>query len=382
MKIAVVGTRGFPNVQGGIEEHCRRLYPRLAKLGCHVTVFARAPYVDKKVTVYEHVKITPINCPKSQSLETFVHTFKAVLAAAKFKPDILHIHAIGPGLFTPLARKLGMKVIVTNHGPDYERKKWGRFAKAVLRFGERMTVKYANEIICISEAIAYDLEKKYKRKSRIVHNGIEIPRPMESHGALERFHLTKHKYILTVGRYVPEKGFDDLMVAFNMAKLKDWKLVIVGQADHESDYSLELKIKSLSNKDIILTGYQGGDALKELFTHAGLFVLPSYFEGLSISLLEAMSYGLRCVASDIPANIYVDLPRDNYFPVGNIAKLSEKIIEFINKPMSSADKARQIDMLRHKYDWEIIAHDTLEIYKIVLSDRPGHGMQKHKVASA
>ena len=89
----------------------------------------------------------------TESLEAITHSLLGVFKARGFRPDLLHIHAIGPSLVTPLARLLGMKVVVTNHGPDYERQKWGRLASAVLRLGERLGTAYANKVIAISENI-------------------------------------------------------------------------------------------------------------------------------------------------------------------------------------------------------------------------------------
>jgi glycosyltransferase involved in cell wall biosynthesis len=215
LKIAVVGTRGFPGVQGGVETHCEKLYSQLAKNGCDITVFTRKPYVSKDVPTFNGVSLIPVNCPRSKFLEAIVHTFKSVLMARKIKPDILHIHAIGPSLFAPFARAFGMKVVVTNHGPDYKREKWPPPAKVFLRFCERMGTKFANKIIAISGNISDDIKQKYGREVVTIPNGIEMPGHMETQDILKKYGLQKRNYILSVGRFVPEKGFDVLMEAFN-----------------------------------------------------------------------------------------------------------------------------------------------------------------------
>ena len=376
MKIVVVGTRGFPGIQGGVEVHCEKLYPRLAKLGCEIIVFTRKHYCEQKPAISkrdrfapsgfampEGVNLIPLDCPKNKSFEATIHTFKGILQARKINPDILHVHSIGPSLFIPLARLLGLKVIMTNHGPEYKRKKWGFWGRLALKIGEGLGSRWANEIICISEPITGYIKKKYKRDVNTVPNGVDIPGILESTEALKKHSLVKGRYILTVGRFVPEKGFHDLIDAFNRAKSGDWKLVIVGRADHEDEYSRGLKEKAESNSNIVLTGFLHGKPLQELYSHAGLFVLPSYYEGLPIVLLEAMSYGLLCLVSDIPANRCVSLPDKNYFPAGDIGQLSEKLRKFVEKPLSAEQKDRQIKMLRQKYDWDEIARKTLEIYR-------------------
>jgi glycosyltransferase involved in cell wall biosynthesis len=382
LKIAVLGTRGFPNVQGGVEAHCENLYPSFIKRGCEVVVFTRKPYANFAIDFYKGVKLIPLFCPKNKFLESFLHTFYGVFAAKKVRPDILHIHAIGPSLFIPLARLWGLKVIMTNHGPDYQRKKWGKLAKFILKLGERLGSRWANGIICISESIAESIRKKYKREVIVIPNGVTIPQILESENALEKYGLEGGKYILAVGRFVPEKGFHDLIEAFKQIQNSDfqskiqnpkskisidnWKLVIIGSADHEDKYSLGLKEKTRKNSNVILTGFLTGEPLQELYSHAGLFVISSYYEGLPIVLLEAISYGLSCIASDIPANRNVELSEERFFKAGDVKALAIKIKEFVNKPLTGEEKKRQIRMIAERYDWEKIAERTLEVYDKVL----------------
>ncbi len=369
MKVVVLGTRGFPGVQGGVEAHCEKLYSKLSKLGCEITVFTRRPYVDSAIKVFENINLVALDCPKSKSLEAIIHTFKGILAAKRFNPDLLHFHAIGPSFLIPLARILGFRVVMTNHGEDYKRKKWGVFAKFILALGERLGSYFANEIICISQSIADDIKRKCNKDSNIIPNGIEIPEILESGETLRKYTLEKNKYILTVGRYVPEKGFMDLVEAFNSAGLKDWKLVIVGGADHESDYSRALRERANNSQNVVLAGFLSGILLKEIYSHAGLFVLPSYHEGMPIVLLEAMSYDLLCLASDIEANRNISLPDENYFSSGDSKQLSEKLKIFVNRSLTEEQKLKQREMLRKEYDWNDIARKTMEVYNKVIVAR-------------
>ena len=383
MKIVVVGTRGFPGVQGGIEKHCEHLYPNLVKLGCDITIFTRMDYVSPSPHTYEGISLIPISCPRNKFLEAFIHTFKGVLKAQSLKPDILHIHAIGPSFFAPLARALGTKVVVTHHGPDYKRKKWPLPAKMFLKFCERIGVTFASGVIAIADNVAADIKKKYGRVVTVIPNGVGIPVLADTDIALQRFGLQKRKYILAVGRFVPEKGFEDLIEAFNRLQatpnhsdeseatgqashklqVENWELVIVGSADHEDKYSTDLKEKAGKNSNIVLTGFLTGQPLQELYSYAGLFVLPSYYEGLPIVLLEAMSYGLSCITSDIPANRNVELSEDRFFKAGDIKLLAEKIKEFIKKPWEEEDRRKQVSLISEKYNWRKIADKTLKVYK-------------------
>lgn len=372
LRICVLGTRGFPNVQGGVESHCENLYPQLTKKGCEVIVFTRKPYNNQNIVSFKGITLIPLSCPKNKFLEAFVHTFLGILSAIKHSPGILHVHAIGPSLLIPFARLLGLKVVMTNHGPDYQRKKWNKLAKFILKLGEYFGSKWAHEIICISESIANHVREKYGREVNVIPNGVTIPELMKTDIAIKKYNLEKGKYILAVGRFVPEKGFHDLIDAFNhlityntQLRTNNWKLAIVGRADHEDEYSLKLKEKANKDSNVILTGFLTGMSLQELYSHAGLFVLPSYYEGLPIVLLEAMSYGLSCIASDIHANRNVELPDDRFFKAGDVCALAGKISKFAEKPLSEEEKAIQINLMKERYDWHKIAKKTLEVYKII-----------------
>jgi glycosyltransferase involved in cell wall biosynthesis len=367
MKIAVVGTRGFPDVQGGVEKHCEKLYPQLAKSGCHITVFTRKPYIDTDLHAYKDVSLVPIDCTKNKYLEAFIHTFKGILKARRLDPDILHIHAIGPSIFAPLARFLGMKVVVTHHGPDYKRGKWPLPAKLFLRFCEWIGIKCAHEIIAIAQNIADDIQQRFGRGVTVIPNGVDIPLLTDKDNALRKYGVDAQRYFLGVGRFVPEKGFDVLMDAFNECDLSHWKLVIVGDADHMDKYSESLKEKAEKSRNIVLTGFLTGQPLHELYCHAGIFILPSYYEGLPIALLEAMSYGLSCIASDIPANRNVELSSDRFFKTGEIKALAQKIEEFMNKSWSRKDAENQVDLIAEKYNWGKIADETFKVYMNVVS---------------
>ena len=370
MKIVALGLRGFPNVQGGVETHCENLYPLIVAQGHDVTVLARSPYTKKAPYEYKGVKIVPIFCPKQKFLEAIIHTFLGVIKAKSLKPDILHIHAVGPAIMAPLARMLGMKVVITHHGPDYERKKWNGFAKFILKTGECWGVKAANKVICIAQNIADSVKAKYGVTSVVIPNGVVVPAPVTSAGILEEYDLTKGKYILAVGRFVPEKGFHDLIEAFRLdcesevLRKGNWKLVIVGEAVHEDSYSLELKSAAKAVPNVVLTGFQKGLPLKELYQHAGLFVLPSYYEGLPIVLLEALSYGLSCLVSDIPANRNVTLPQGRFFRVGDIGALAAKIIELAQRPLTTDERTAQLTMIAKEYNWPSIAEQTIKAYNV------------------
>lgn len=360
IKVIVLGTRGIPDIQGGVETHCQELYPRIAKKGYDITVITRTPYIkNRTITSYNGVKLKHIYAPRKKSFEAIVHTCLGILYAKFNKADILHIHAVGPSLLTPFAKLLRLNVVVTNHGPDYERKKWGKFAKAILRIGEKLGSLYADRIIVISEVIKRVISEKYNKKdSYLIYNGVNLPDKSDKTDYLNSLGLIPKKYIIGVGRFVEEKGFHDLINAYKNIKT-DVKLVLVGDSDHETEYSRKLKI-SAKNNNVILTGFIKGDSLNQIFSNAGLFVMPSYHEGLPIALLEAMSYDLDILASDIPANLELNLNHINYFITGNIEDLKRKLS---SKLTEHHQVDNYINIIKNKYNWESKALETINVYQ-------------------
>jgi glycosyltransferase involved in cell wall biosynthesis len=368
MKIFVTGTRGIPDIPGGVEKHCQELYPLIAAMGHEVFLATRRSYVVDPQSKWQGVRLVHTFCPRSKSLEAIVHTFLAILKARWLGPDIVHIHAVGPGLMAPLARLLGLRVVVTNHGPDYDRQKWGRAAKMMLRLGEYLGGRFANEVIVISRVIAGIIGKRCGRSSNLIYNGVPLPEPSVRVDHLERFGIRPAGgYILAVARFVPEKGLHDLVEAF-IALKGDVQLVIAGDADHATEYSKRLREQASLDKRIVLTGYVTGEPLHQLYSHAGLFVLPSYHEGLPIALLEAMSYGLSVLVSDIPANKEVALPGHCYFQCGQVSDLKKKMEALLAQGLDEQEKKSMRMRIAEQYDWHRIAAQTEEVYQKVLRE--------------
>lgn len=362
MKIFVTGTRGVPNIPGGVERHCENLYPKICRLGAQVQLSRRTPYITESLKQWQGLWLHDIYSPRMKSLEAIVHTALSVYRAWRCGADLVHIHAIGPALVVPFARLLGLKVVVTNHGPDYDRQKWGKSAKLILRLGEYLGCRFANEVIVISEHIRSIVKQRCQRDSHLIYNGVPLPKLSDSSDYIESLSLRKQGYILAVSRLVPEKGLHDLIDAFERMD-GCVKLVIAGDSDYADNYSRSIKARAKRNSNIIMPGYVSGCNLNQLFTHARLFVMPSYHEGLPIALLEALSYGLPVVISDIPANMEVGLALDSYFPKGDVSGLADSLNAALDRQINDAYREGVREMIRTKYNWDSIAEQTMRVYK-------------------
>jgi len=370
MRIIFLGTRGFPDVQGGVEKHCENLTVNLASLGIEVIVFTRKPYVDPDLKEYKGVKLIPVPTIKNKYLETIIHTFIGIIKAVRYNPDIVHVHGIGPGIVIPFGKLLGLKFVLTTHGSNYKHLKWGFVSRFFLRMCEYISVKFCDEVIAVSEPISEEITRKYCTKATVIPNGVTMPIPLNTTDYIDKLLIEKKKYILTVGRLVPEKGFHNLINAFNSLELQDWKLVIVGAEDHKSKYGKQIHTLAEYNRNIIFTGFLTGFPLQELYENAGVFVLPSYYEGLPIVLLEAMSFNLPCIASDISANRSVHLPERCYFRTEDIEQLKQRLIEISSDYYSSEEILDNREKLLKNYSWNSITNKTLEIYKNVYKEAP------------
>ena len=339
---------------------------------------------------WKGVKLVDVETPKKKSFEAIIHTFRAIHRAKKLGADVLHIHAIGPALLVPYAKVLGMKVVFTHHGPDYDRDKWGFAAKTMLKLGEYMGCKFADHVIVISEVIKNLIAQRCGRTKdvHLIYNGVPEPEICHEPAYFKELGIEEGKYILGMCRFVPEKHLHDLVEAYRKFRveslelrveseeelgmrnegeeslgcrdeglgLRDVKLVLAGDTDFEDDYSRELKRKAREN-GVVLTGFVRGKKLHSLLTNALCYSLPSSHEGLPIALLEAMSYRLPVITSSIPANLEVGLPKECYHEVGDVKTLASKLEKIVSQPL------QRIDYDMSKYDWDVIAGQIAEIYQ-------------------
>jgi glycosyltransferase involved in cell wall biosynthesis len=368
MKIGVIGTRGIPDIQGGIETHCQELYTRLAEIkGNHVTIYRRKPYLDieKKNVRLKNIRFIDISVPQNKSLETFLHSLLSSIHALFQKYDIVHYHNTGPGFFIPIIKLSRAKVVFTYHNVSYTQRKWNKFARQFLTISEKISLTWSDYIIFISDVIRSEMKERYKissNSSKIVFNGVKIPEKPSESAYLKELGLEEKGYILSVGRFMEEKGFDYLIRAYKATEINGIKLVLAGDTDYPTDYSRKLKKMAMEN-GIILTGFIKGEKLKQLYSYARLFIISSYSEGLPIALLEAMSYDLDVLASDIPANSEIKLDKNDYFRTGDEKALKNAIL----MKLETTNQRSFRPLLTEKYNWDRIAEETNEIYKTLIS---------------
>ena len=364
MRIAMIGQRGLPATYGGVEHHVEELAVRLVDRGHEVVVFCRRNYTDHRKPSYRGVKLLYPPTYRSKHLEAAVHSGVASLLTVGRNFDIVHYHALGPGLWSPIPRwATRAKVVQTIHGIDHDGAKWGRFARGVLRAGDWLSQRVPDAVIVVG---AYLLDHYIGRRGLTVH----IPNGVNSETAtddriLSRLGLSTHEYALFVGRLIPEKGVDHLVRAFSQLETSN-KLVIVGGSSYTDEY--ELMIKGLAMKDprVVLPGYVYGAELASLYRNAAVYVQPSMREGFPLTVLEAASHGLPLLLSDIPAHREVlpqTRPGARLYPRGDTAELARSLSAALAAGVVERQAARTAgEEVTKRFRWDAVTDRTEDVY--------------------
>ena len=351
-KIAVIGTRGFPGIQGGVEMHCENIYPRMKNV--EVVVYRRKPYLtEASAHTYPGIKYVDLPSTRIKGFEAVFHTFISACHCITHRPSVVHIHNIGPAMFAPLLRMFGLKVVLTYHSPNYEHKKWGLFARTLLKMSESLALRFSNHIIFVNKFQREKFSDSVLAKSTYIPNGIPATSRSTATHFLQKHGITPGAYILGVGRLTPEKGFEHLIeAAQNIPEVT--QVVIAGASDHDTSYFEHLKQLDTHGK-VVFTGFTSGEDLRQLYSHARLYVLSSVNEGFPLVLLEAMAYGLPLAVSDIPATHLVNLPPYTYFKKADV----KAMCQCISHQLASAQTTTSYDL--SDFNWQTITERTQSI---------------------
>ena len=369
MKIAMIGQKRIPSREGGVEVVVTELSTRLSAMGYKVEAYNRSGYHvsgkefdDGIGKLYKGIRIITVPTFKNGKLNAIVYTILATLRAIFGHYDVIHYHAEGPCIMLWLPKLLGIRVVATIHGLDWQRAKWGNFASYILKSGEKMAAKYADEVIVLSHNVQEYFKETYHRDTHYIPNGVKRPEYRSVREIEKKYGLERDGYLLFVARLVPEKGLHYLIEAFRMLDTNK-KLVIAGGSSHSFEYMEKVQKMASSDKRIIMTDFVQGRVLEELYSNAYVFILPSDIEGMAISLLEAMSYGNCCVVSNIKENVEVVKENAVTFAKGNVANLKDKLQYLLQHPeMVEKYKKESQEFICSRYNWDSVVEQTLTLY--------------------
>ena len=372
-RIAIIGHKFIPSRDGGVEVVVSNLAPHLAEIGYDVTCYNRTDRQHRELRKqgalpreYRGVRLIWTPTVDRRGLAAVTSSALATLRAAFGRYDLVHFHAEGPCVFCGLPRLTGRKVVVTVHGLDHMREKWGKFASAYILLGEKAAVRHAHRIIVLNSSMQEYFLREYGRETVLIPNGVE---PAEIRPACEitgQYGLASREYILYLGRLDPGKGIHYLIEAYRKLRT-DKKLVIVGGSSDTDDYVRQLHEMAGDTSSIIFTGFLQGTVLEELYSNAYLYVLPSDHEGMPLGLLEAMNYGCCCVTSDIRECTAIMDGSGFTFPRGNAEALRETLQDLCDDPVKAeAQRSEARKVIASKYTWEDITKQTDKLYRELL----------------
>lgn len=347
---------------GGIEKYTLELGKRLVDRGHAVTVYSMGHYGDVPHD-FHGMRIIPVPCIKHSALEKLSASASAAFSLLRKKDqyDVVHCHSVAAGAFAPLMRLRGNKCLLQMHGIEWQRNRWNVFGKNMLKFLERVSLAGNQVHTAVSNTQCDFFRDNHGIDMRYIPTGAEIKPHIEALEILE-MGLEPQRYILFASRLVQEKGAQYLIPAFRQIET-DYKLVIAGDAKGEEAYKEQLKLLAGDDPRILFPGFVEGRALQELFSNAAVYVQPSEIEGLSIALLEAMSYGNCCLVSDIPENREAIGEAGFTFENKSVTDLQKRLTELLDSPAlrdSVAAKARE--RVEIGYNWDKIALEFEDTY--------------------
>lgn len=375
LKIAMIGHKRIPSREGGVEIVVEELSKRMVKLGHTVDAYNRSgQHVSGKeynvvnydnLKEYEGIRIIKIQTIEKKGLAAFVYSFLASIYVVGKDYDVIHYHAEGPCLFMWIPSLFGIRTTCTVHGLDWARSgKRGSLGSTIIKFGEKVAVLFADEMIVLSKQVQRYFLERYNRETTLIPNGVNRPERKVSSVITEKYGLDSMNYILALSRLTREKKTDLLIAAYKEIKTEK-KLVIAGGSSDSDEYVNSLHELAKDDPRIMFTGFVQGQEMEELYSNAYIYCLPSELEGMPLSLLEAMSYGNCCLVSDIPENADVVRNKGVTFATNNKESLKEELQKLLNQPdMVDKYKYEAADYICKKYSWDDVVNKTLELYRV------------------
>lgn len=363
MKIAMIGHKRVPGREGGIEVVVDELSTRMVSLGCEVVVYNRKSKTHPKYKEFKGVHIVNVPTIEKKSLDAVVYSFFASIHALFGHFDVIHYHGIGPSVFLLIPHLFGKKTIVTVHGLNYKTPKWKGFGAKFMKLGEKITAKYADQIIVLSQEQRNYFKQKYNRETVYIPNGVTVEKQLNPEIIEKKYSLLKNGYLLFLSRLVPGKGVEYLIEAYKQIDC-ELPLIIAGDAPFVDDFNTQIKASAKEDDRIRFIGFVEGKELRELYSNARLFVFPSEAEGMPMCLLEAMSYGTPCLISDISENKEVGKNYVTTFRSKDTNDLKTKLESLLKEPlMSQGKKEKMTQYIYENYDWDKVVEKTICLYK-------------------
>lgn len=355
-RIAAFGFRCIPPRPGcsGADKFAEELYVRLAARGHQVTGYCRVhDNTSPAEYTYKGVRLINLKTFKKKGVEAFWHSLQATLHIIWHNTaDVVHVQNGGNSIFFPLLRLFGKKVYLTEDGAEWERGKWSWQARLYLKAMTQLTARVPNGVIFDNVFVREKFEARFGRKYHFIPYGSDPQLDEPDTDVLVRLGLSPGEYFLFVGRFIPEKGLQYLVPAFEQVQTSK-KLVLVGGANQGSAFAAQ--VTTTSDARILMPGFMYGPNVHTLMRYAYAYIQPSDLEGLSPVVLENMGLGTPVICSDIKENMFVVADTALTFKKSDTADLAEKIRFSLNHAdtlRSNAEKAAR--RAANQFGWDAV----------------------------
>jgi glycosyltransferase involved in cell wall biosynthesis len=366
MRIAMLGTRGIPASYSGFETCVEELGYRLVERGHDVTVYCRSHHIKLTDSYYRGMRLVRLPTVQNKFLDTIVHSFLSSLHASFRDLDVALFFIAGNSLVTFIPRLAGKKVVLNVDGLDWKREKWNSLAKRYIRFAEYLATIFPHEMVTDSRVVQTYYLKKHGRLSTYIAYGGDI-QAAPAGKYLEEYGLQKHRYVLFVGRLVPENCAHHLVDAFKRVDPPPgFKCVIVGDAPYADDYIRSLR--EATSPDVLFTGYLFGEGYRELASNAYLFVETSEVGGTHPALLEAMALGNCVIVNDTMENLEtIGDAGFSYQGTQGAESLRAVLTRLLNRPdLVKRYGRRAKERAATHYGWQRVTDDYERLFRRLL----------------
>lgn len=365
MRIAILGTRGIPASYSGFETCVEEIGSRLVERGHEVTVYCRSHHIAYRGRRYRGMRLVHLPSIPRKHFDTIIHTYLSVIHAALVRPDIVLMFNVGNSPLSALSRLAGQKIVLNVDGLDWTRAKWGKLAKWYLRFAERLATKLPHAVITDSRTVAEYYLRQYRARSTYIAYGAD-PHPVPPGAWLRRYGLEPRRYVLFVGRLVPENCVHHLVEAFEGLTTSELKCVIVGDAPYADDYIRRLRARG--GRNVLYTGYLFGEGYRELNSNAYCFVETSEASGSHPALIEAIGFGNCVIVNGTTSNLEVLGDAGlAYNGVDGATSLRQQLQLVLDNPSLAATLRNRACERAQRYSWDTVTDAYERLFRQILA---------------
>ncbi len=367
---------------GGIEKYTSELGSRLVQRGHEVTVYTMRHYGD---VPERHLGMRIVSVPSfaAPCLQKLSCSVTAAIKSSLKKYDIVHFHSFPPGAFAWLPKLRGAKCVLQVHGLglEWKHKRWGKLTWSVVKILEKLALSQSHINTAVSRTQCAFYRTQWGIEMQYIPTAADV-KPKTEAREIYRLGLEPNKYIFFACRLVPEKGVHYLVSAFRRLDT-DMKLVIAGDTQKATEYRKKVFELAGGDQRILFPGFVEGHLLEELFSHCYIYAQPSEAEGLSLSILEAMSYGNCCLVSDIPANLEAVGDAGFHFANKNVDDLADRLRWLIeHREEAEAVNVGAKERIRQNYSWQSISEQIEKLYLSILNGQPYTAEEKDPLSQS